>query len=54
VQEGSAVLFSGGWADLLYWDGRSGQPLDEAPGWDDWLDLERFDQVLDRLTDLFT
>jgi hypothetical protein len=54
VQEGSVVLYSGGWADLLYWDGRSDQALDEAPGWDDWLDLERFGQVLDRLTDLFT
>jgi hypothetical protein len=54
VQEGSVVLYSGAWADLLYWDGRSDQAVDEAPGWQDWLDLERFGQVLDRLTDLFT
>jgi len=54
AQEGSVVLFGGGWADLLYWDGRSGQAVDEAPGWDDWLDLGRFGRVLDRLTDLFT
>jgi hypothetical protein len=54
AQEGSVVLFSGGWEDLLYWDGRSDQAVDEAPGWDDWLDIERFGQVLDRLTNLFT
>ena len=54
AQEGSVVLFSGGWADLLYWDGHSDEALDEAPGWKDWLDLKRFGQLLDRLTDLFT
>jgi hypothetical protein len=54
AQEGSVVLFSGGWADLLYWDGRSDQAVDEAPGWDDWLDVQRFSHVLDRLTNLFT
>lgn len=53
-QEGSVVLFAGGWADLLWWSGDPGDaPVDEAPGWDDWLDIERFGALLDRFGDLF-
>lgn len=52
-QEGSVVLFKGGWADFLYWDGESRTVVDDAPGWEDSLDLTRFDGVLDRLTSLF-
>jgi len=52
-QEGSFVLFVGGWADLLYWDGESDQVLDEAPGWDDWMSVEAFGALLDRWAGLF-
>ena len=51
--QGSVVLFKGGWADLLYWDGVSDAVIDEAPGYDDWLDLPRFAGVRDRLTAAF-
>jgi hypothetical protein len=54
TQEGSVVLFGGGWADLLFRDGCSNQAVDEAPGWEDWLDPERFGHLLDRLTGYFT
>ena len=54
AQEGSVVLFDGGWADLSWWSGEpTHDPLDEAPGWDDWLDLERFGALLDRFADMF-
>ena len=53
-QEGSVVLFSGGWADFLYWSGDpSDAPVDEAPGWQDWLTTDTFGSLLDRLGDLF-
>lgn len=48
----SVVLFKGGWADFDYWDGQT-EPLIDAPGWNDWLDLHRFAQVLDHLSALF-
>ena len=54
AQEGSVVLFDGGWADLLWWAGDAGDDLvDEAPGWDDWLDVERFGALLDRFASMF-
>lgn len=53
TQEGSVVLFKGGWADFVYWDGESSSAINEALGWEDWLDLDRFAAVLDRLTALF-
>ena len=53
-QEGSVVLFDGGWADFLYWSGSpDDEPVDEAPGWEDWLTVERFGALLDRLAGLF-
>lgn len=54
TQEGTLVLFSGGWADLLWWSGEaSGVVVDEAPGWNDWLDLDRFGALLDRFASLY-
>lgn len=54
-QEGSVVLFMGGWADFFYWNGEADGPVtDEAPGWGDPLDVAKFGQLLDRLTKLFT
>ena len=54
AQEGSVVLFVGGWADFRYWNGEADGPVtDEAPGWNDPLDVDRFGQLLDRLTKLF-
>ncbi len=33
-QEGSVVLFDGGWCDLQYWSGRlSDEPIEKAPGY---------------------
>jgi hypothetical protein len=53
-QEGQLVIFRGGWADLEYWGGRSSdEPLVEAPGWDDWMDLSHIEQLLWRFADLF-
>ncbi len=53
-QEGSVVLFSGGWADLLWWSGESQDDvLDETPGWNDWLDADGFAELLDRFGSLF-
>lgn len=53
-QEGSIVLFRGGWADFSYWSGAPADaPIDEAPGWNDWLTVRAFGQLLDRLADLF-
>lgn len=54
VQEGSVVLFDGGWADLLWWSGEAtDDPIDEVPGWDDWLDIDRFGALLDRFASMF-
>jgi hypothetical protein len=52
-QEGELVLFKGGWADLRYWDGKSNQIIDEAPGWDDWMSLDDFERLLNRFAGLF-
>lgn len=51
--EGEIVLFNGGWADLTFRDGHSGQLLQEVPGWQDWMDLNAFGQLLDRFGLLF-
>lgn len=41
------MLFKGGWADLEYWSGDiDDPPILEAPGWEDWLDLDRLDPSL--------
>jgi hypothetical protein len=52
-QEGSLVLFQGGWADLLYWNGEDEEVVDEAPGWEDWLTVDAFGDLLDRLGGYF-
>jgi hypothetical protein len=53
-QEGQLVVFRGGWADLEYWSGgASDEPVIEAPGWNDWLDLPRIDRLLWRFAALF-
>jgi hypothetical protein len=53
-QLGRVVLYRGGWADLEYW---SGNPTEDAvvesPGWEDWLTVERFGDLLDRFAALF-
>lgn len=55
TQEGRLVLFDGGWADLEWWSGEeTGEPLLEAPGYGDWLDLGRFEDLLDRFASLFS
>ena len=53
VQEGSLVLFKGGWADLEFWAGAHTDVVVEAPGWEDWLDLEGFGALLDRFGSMF-
>lgn len=53
VHEGSLVLFKGGWADLEYWAGSDADVIVEAPGWEDWLDIERFGALLDRFGSMF-
>lgn len=53
-QEGRLVVFRGGWADLEYWSGGSSdEPVIEAPGWDDWMDLPGIERLLRRFADLF-
>lgn len=52
-REGRAVLYKGGWADLEYWAEEPSAGVFEAPGYEDRLDLDRFDQLLNRLTSLF-
>lgn len=52
AEEGRLVLFAGGWADYEFWLGTAAaaaDPVLDAPGWDDWLDVERFGAVVDRL-----
>ena len=52
--EGQLVVIRGGWADLGYWSGdASDEPVTEAPGWDDWLDLPGVDRLLRRFAALF-
>jgi hypothetical protein len=53
-QEGAVVLFDGGWADFEYWSGNaSDEPLLDAPGYNDWLTVDTFGEVLDRLAAQF-
>lgn len=53
-QEGRLVVFRGGWADLEYWGGGlSDEPVLEAPGWDDWMDLPDIERLLRRFAGLF-
>jgi hypothetical protein len=53
-EEGQLVVFRGGWADVAYWSGgASDEPVIEAPGWDDWLDLPGIDRLLRRFAALF-
>jgi hypothetical protein len=48
------VVFRGRWADLEYWSGGpSDEPVTEAPGWDDWMDLPGSERLLRRFADLF-
>jgi hypothetical protein len=48
VQEGSVVLFKGGWCDVEYWSGSAtAEPVMEAPGYPDGLTAEEFGQLLD-------
>ena len=48
--EGALVLYAGGWCDFEFWSGDpADKPVMEIPGWNDWLDLGRFTEVLDRL-----
>lgn len=53
-KEGRLVVFRGGWADLEYWSGRPcDEPVIEAPGWDDRIDLSGIEQLLRRFAALF-
>jgi hypothetical protein len=53
-QEGTIVLFDGGWCDLSFWSGNPGDdPVVEAPGYPDGLSLDEFGAVLDRFIALF-
>ena len=50
AQEGSIVLFKGGWCDLEYWSGsRSDEPVIEALGYPEGLTVEGFGFLLDSL-----
>lgn len=54
-QEGRLILYAGGWCDLEYWSGDPTRAIvDEAPGWNDWLDLPGFVRVLNRFERLFS
>lgn len=54
VQEGSVVLFKGGWCDLAYWSGSpSDEPVIEAPGYPDDITIEGFGHLLDSFINLF-
>jgi hypothetical protein len=47
-QEGSVVLFDGGWCDLLYWvGGTDAEPVYGHPGYPSGLTVEQFGLVLD-------
>lgn len=53
-QEGSVVLFKGGWWDVEYWSGStSSEPVMEAPGYPDGLTVQEFGRLLDSFTDRF-
>lgn len=53
-QEGSVVLFGGGWCDFLYWGGRpTDEPIYGHPGYPSGLTVKQFGLVLDDLIDRF-
>lgn len=53
-QQGSVVLFEGGWCDVEYWPGSaSSKPVTDAPGYPDGLTVEEFGRLLDNLIDRF-
>ena len=53
-REGQLVVFRGGWADLAYWGGGSSdEPVFEAPGWNDWMDVPAVERLLRRFAGLF-
>ncbi len=53
-EEGELVLYAGGWADLIYWDGSSDQPTQRVPGWDEGgLDQQGWVDLLDEFGSLF-
>jgi hypothetical protein len=54
AQEGHLVLYAGGWCDRTYWSGEGDAFIDDAPGWNDWLDLRRFEAVVEEFGRLFT
>jgi hypothetical protein len=54
AQEGSVVLFKGGWCDLEYWSGTpSDEPVIEAPGYPEGLTVEGFGSLLDSFINRF-
>jgi hypothetical protein len=53
-QAGRLVVFRGGWADLEYSSGRScDEPVTEAPGRDDRMDLSGIERLLRRFAGFF-
>lgn len=55
AEEGRLVLFAGGWADYEFWAGTAdADPVLDAPGCDDWLTVERFAEVVERLLGEFS
>ncbi|MFD4323588.1 hypothetical protein ACFWQC_03070 [Nocardioides sp. NPDC058538] len=53
-EEGLRVLYAGSWTDMEYWSGDVADDVDlRVPGWDDWLDLPRFDAVMAEFLSLF-
>lgn len=47
-QEGHLVLYAGGWCDFTYWSGEGDSFIDESPGWNEWLDLAGFEDIVNR------
>ena len=53
-QEGELVLYAGGWADLIYWNGTDDQPFQRVPGYDDGgLDQQGWVDLLDEFGSMF-
>jgi hypothetical protein len=54
VQEGSVVLFRGGWCDVEYWSGdASDEPVMGAPGYPDTLTVDEYGRLLDSFINRF-
>lgn len=54
-EKGLLVLYAGGWADLEYWSGDVSDGVrNHVAGWQDPLDVPRFDDVVVELLALFT